>query len=259
MVHEAIDTINNFVSIVTRIYEKGADAGFSREEISQQIIRPIARQRGLNKDQVYYLTHRPEIQEKSKKQYEELKSKEKSRNIPSPSVGPGPQKEQVPEKPTPIPSGELEDHKDKVLPELEPEATPRTDKVPERSDDPETEIYSANADQNTSSQMSKALSLEQQVKQYKEKIKQLTEELKESDDIIQQFLQLLYAFRKWSHAQLGKNLREVAEEVMQKHPELRPKPKPKPKTSSRKADIERQKQQIVSELVDEQKRGKFVE
>jgi hypothetical protein len=56
MVHEAIDTINNFVSIVTRIYEKGADAGFSREEISQQIIRPIARQRGLNKDQVYYLS-----------------------------------------------------------------------------------------------------------------------------------------------------------------------------------------------------------
>ncbi len=86
MVHEAIDTINNFVSIVTRIYEKGADAGFSREEISQQIIRPIARQRGLNKDQVYYLTHRPEIQEKSRRQYEELKEKQnqKTRNIPSP-------------------------------------------------------------------------------------------------------------------------------------------------------------------------------
>jgi uncharacterized protein with NRDE domain len=80
-------------------------------------------------------------------------------------------------------------------------------------------------------QISKALWWEQQAKQKEEKIQELTEQLKENDYIIQEFLQLLYAGQKLSDAQLGKALREVAEEVKQKHPELELKPKPKSSSS----------------------------
>jgi hypothetical protein len=64
--------------IINQVWEQGAEEGFSKEEIREDIVRPIARQMGLNKDQVYYLVHRPEMLEKSRQQYLDLKS----RNIP---------------------------------------------------------------------------------------------------------------------------------------------------------------------------------
>lgn len=74
LIHEAVDTGIKLIDIVDKIWKQGAEEGFSREEIAE-IVRPIARERGLNKDQVYYLTHKPEILEKSKSQYEELKNR----------------------------------------------------------------------------------------------------------------------------------------------------------------------------------------
>jgi hypothetical protein len=79
LIHEVVDAGLKFTSMVNKLWEQGAEEGFSREEIAD-IVRPIARKKGLNKDQVYYLTHKPELQQKSKKQYADLK--EKTRNIP---------------------------------------------------------------------------------------------------------------------------------------------------------------------------------
>src|SRR6188474_690484 len=78
LIHQAVDTGIKLRDIVDKIWKEGTEEGFSREEIAE-IVRPIARQKGLNKDPVYYLTHKPEILEKSKLQYEELKN----RNITS--------------------------------------------------------------------------------------------------------------------------------------------------------------------------------
>lgn len=78
LINEGLDTGIKFIDLVDKIWKKGAEEGFSREEIAE-IVRPIARKKGLNKDQVYYLTHKPELLEKSKSQYEELKT----RNIPT--------------------------------------------------------------------------------------------------------------------------------------------------------------------------------
>lgn len=79
LTNEAFDDLGSFIAKINKIYEKGADIGFSREEISKQIIRPIARQRGFNKDRIYYLTHTPERKEQSKQRYQKLL--EESRNI----------------------------------------------------------------------------------------------------------------------------------------------------------------------------------
>lgn len=77
LINEFVDTGIKFTEMVNQIWEQGSKEGFSKQEIAD-IIRPIARQKGLNKDQVYYLTHKPEMLEKSKMQYIELKD----RNIP---------------------------------------------------------------------------------------------------------------------------------------------------------------------------------
>lgn len=71
LINEAVDTGVKLTSMIDEIWEQGAKEGFSREEIAE-IVRPIARQRGLNKDQVYYLRHKPERQEQSRIQYQEL-------------------------------------------------------------------------------------------------------------------------------------------------------------------------------------------
>jgi hypothetical protein len=82
LINELVDTGAKFTNIIDKVWQQGEKEGFTKEEIAD-IVRPIARQRGLNKDQVYYLTHKPERQENSKRQYEELKQQQlkESRNI----------------------------------------------------------------------------------------------------------------------------------------------------------------------------------
>jgi hypothetical protein len=113
LIHEVVDTGLKLTNMINKVWEQGAEEGFSKEEIAD-IVRPIARQKGLNKNQVYYLTHKPELQEKSKRQYEELKEK-KSLNIQT-----------VTEKEEPKPKPEVNLHEDKnripSIPEPEPES-----------------------------------------------------------------------------------------------------------------------------------------
>ena len=80
LINDAIDKGNELHSIINQVWEQGAEEGFSKEEI-RDIVRPMAKQKGLNKDQVYYLTHKPEMLEKSKNQYRELI--DNNRNIPT--------------------------------------------------------------------------------------------------------------------------------------------------------------------------------
>jgi ParB-like nuclease domain len=47
----------DFLSSVDQVYKIGFEEGFTRQEIAE-IVRPMAREMGLNKDQIYYLTHR---------------------------------------------------------------------------------------------------------------------------------------------------------------------------------------------------------
>jgi hypothetical protein len=78
LINELVDAGAKFTSIFNQVWEQGAEEGFSREEIAA-IVRPIARQKGLNKDQVYYLTQKPQMLEKSKKQFQELKEKQEQK------------------------------------------------------------------------------------------------------------------------------------------------------------------------------------
>jgi hypothetical protein len=83
LIEQVIETGMKFTELVDKIWQQGEKEGLSRQEIAD-IVRPIARRKGgLNKDQVYYLTHKRDIEEKARKQYEELKKQEEYRNIPS--------------------------------------------------------------------------------------------------------------------------------------------------------------------------------
>jgi hypothetical protein len=72
LIHDLVDTGLKLTSQFDLVWEQGTKEGFSREEIGE-IVRPIARQKGLNKDQVYYLTHKPDMLEKAKRQYQNSK------------------------------------------------------------------------------------------------------------------------------------------------------------------------------------------
>jgi hypothetical protein len=73
LINQALDTGIKMTELIKEVWRVGAEEGFTIRQIGN-IVRPIARAKGLNKDQVYYLTHLPQLQEKSKEQYQELKS-----------------------------------------------------------------------------------------------------------------------------------------------------------------------------------------
>lgn len=73
-------------------------------------------------------------------------------------------------------------------------------------------------------QMSKALYLDQQAKQDKEKIKELTEQLKESDELLASFVDIFVKSENFSDADIAKSVRSTGKFIMQKFPDLKPKP-----------------------------------
>jgi hypothetical protein len=76
LIRDAIDKGKEFLSIAEQVYKQGFDEGFARQEIDE-IIRPIAKERGLTKHQIYYLTHRQERLEDVKARLQEQQESRK--------------------------------------------------------------------------------------------------------------------------------------------------------------------------------------
>jgi ParB-like nuclease domain len=75
LIRDAIDKGKEFLSLAEQVYRQGFEEGFSRQEIDE-IIRPIARERGLTKHQIYYLTHREErLEDVKARQLEQQESR----------------------------------------------------------------------------------------------------------------------------------------------------------------------------------------